>query len=71
MMSMSTVAAEENAKLAKAVDLHTISRITQIWSDRLQLISVYVGTSSSMAEFVSNTNTQIRRIYAGQFLHFN
>jgi len=29
--------------MALAADLHTISRITQIWSDRLQLISVYVS----------------------------
>jgi small basic protein len=31
-----------------AADLHTISRITQIWSDRLQLISVYVSDQKSV-----------------------
>ena len=32
--------------MAMAADLHTITRITQIWSDRLQLISVYVSGQS-------------------------
>lgn len=34
----------DNAAVSMAADLHTITRITQIWSDRLQLISVYVST---------------------------
>jgi hypothetical protein len=37
------VTPQEHTALAKAVDLHTISQITQIWSQRLQLISVYVS----------------------------
>ncbi|KAH9174958.1 hypothetical protein EDB89DRAFT_426157 [Lactarius sanguifluus] len=39
---------EEHTALAKAADLHTISRITQIWSDRLQLISVYASFFTSI-----------------------
>ncbi|KAH9067637.1 hypothetical protein EDB87DRAFT_1573231 [Lactarius vividus] len=39
---------EEHIALAKAADLHTISRITQIWSDRLQLISVYASFFTSI-----------------------
>jgi len=42
-VSISTFTARENETLAMAADFHTISRITQIWSERLQLISVYVS----------------------------
>lgn len=40
--------AQEHTALAKAADLHTISQITQIWSDRLQLISVYASFFTSI-----------------------
>jgi hypothetical protein len=39
---------QEHTALAKAVDLHTISQITQIWSQRLQLISVYASFFTSI-----------------------
>jgi len=39
---------QDHASLSMAADLHTISRITQIWSDRLQLISVYVSSRISL-----------------------
>ncbi|KAF8504717.1 hypothetical protein F5888DRAFT_777179 [Russula emetica] len=38
----------DNAAVAMAADLHTITRITQIWSDRLQLISVYASFFTSI-----------------------
>ena len=67
-----TVTAQENTKLAKVVDLHTIARITQIWSDRLQLVSVYVSSPWPHGQFFSDTYTlKIRRIHSGQFLHVN
>jgi hypothetical protein len=50
-----------------AADLHTITRITQIWSDRLQLISVYVSSQS-----LSLTPEPLNpRIHVGQFFHVN
>ncbi|KAI9465265.1 hypothetical protein BJY52DRAFT_1246116 [Lactarius psammicola] len=39
---------QEHTALAKAADLQTISRITQIWSDRLQAISVYASFFTSI-----------------------
>lgn len=38
-----TVTARDKATVAMAADLQTIAQITQIWSDRLRLISVYVS----------------------------
>lgn len=38
----------DNAAASMAADLHTITRITQIWSDRLQLISVYASFFTSI-----------------------
>jgi len=43
-----TVAARDQAALTMAADFHSISRITQIWSDRLQLISVYASFFTSI-----------------------
>ncbi|KAI0263849.1 hypothetical protein BC834DRAFT_885872 [Gloeopeniophorella convolvens] len=40
--------AQDHAALSKAADLHTIAQITQIWSDRLQLISVYASFFTSI-----------------------
>ncbi|KAF8270524.1 hypothetical protein EI94DRAFT_1722906, partial [Lactarius quietus] len=39
---------QEHTALAQAADLHTISRITQIWADRLQLTSVYASFFTSI-----------------------
>ncbi|KAI0282862.1 hypothetical protein BGY98DRAFT_64594 [Russula aff. rugulosa BPL654] len=38
----------DNTAVAMAADLHTITRITQIWSDRLQLLSVYASFFTSI-----------------------
>ncbi|KAI9507979.1 hypothetical protein F5148DRAFT_1200016 [Russula earlei] len=38
----------DHAALAMAADLHTVTQITQIWSDRLQLISVYSSFFTSI-----------------------
>jgi len=40
--------AQENTAIAQAADLNTISRITQLWADRLQLISVYASFFTSI-----------------------
>jgi hypothetical protein len=40
--------AQEHTALAKAADLNTIARITQIWADRLQLTSVYASFFTSI-----------------------
>ena len=50
-----------------AADLHTITRITQIWSDRLQLISVYVS-SQSLSLIPDPLDPYI---HVGQFFHVN
>ncbi|KAI0263848.1 hypothetical protein BC834DRAFT_296638 [Gloeopeniophorella convolvens] len=39
---------QESAALSKAVDMQTITQITQVWSDRLQLISVYASFFTSI-----------------------
>ncbi|KAI0263847.1 hypothetical protein BC834DRAFT_296614 [Gloeopeniophorella convolvens] len=39
---------QESAALSKAADMHTITQITQVWSDRLQLISVYASFFTSI-----------------------
>jgi hypothetical protein len=64
-----TVAARDQAALAMAADFHTISRITQIWSDRLQLISVYVRSHAPVS--LTPEPLKSTRIHAGQFLHVN
>ncbi|KAH9955027.1 hypothetical protein BC827DRAFT_1322744 [Russula dissimulans] len=38
----------DHTALATAADLHTLTRITQIWSERLQLISVYSSFFTSI-----------------------
>lgn len=67
-VSLSAFTAREHATLAMAADLHTISRITQIWSDRLQLISVYV---SSRSLSLTPGIPEIQRIHSVQFFHVN
>ncbi|KAI0302342.1 hypothetical protein B0F90DRAFT_206820 [Multifurca ochricompacta] len=46
--SQKRLTAQETTALAKAADLQTLSRIIQIWSDRLQLISVYASFFTSI-----------------------
>jgi hypothetical protein len=38
-----TVDAREKAALSKTVAVHTVAHVTQIWGDRLQLISICVS----------------------------
>ena len=38
-----TVEAREKAALSKAAAVHTVAHVTQIWGDRLQLISICVS----------------------------
>jgi hypothetical protein len=57
--------AQEHTALAKAADLNTIARITQIWADRLQLTSVYVSCQKSFY------NTNSAHIHLGQLFHIH